>query len=186
MPQALSEVPSWLHSGAEPGQQPVQVIVSQVHSPLTQSTSVAHAEHVAPPRPQEPGLCWSNVSHGPANPATQQPFAHETPSQMHTPPSPHRYPALHEMHTAPPTPQSEFWLPGSQVVPSQHPEVHAVVSQTHCCCGLHSLPSGQAWQLAPPLPQKVLVVPSWQLLLESQQPFGHEVGSQVQTPFAHS
>jgi hypothetical protein len=46
---------------------------------------------------------------------------------------------------------------------------------THC-------PTPQAVQAQPLEPQALLAVPSWQTLLASQQPVGHEVASQTQTP----
>ncbi len=115
---------------------------------------MAHAEHDAPPAPQEPFDSEANGSHAPL--AVQQPFGHDVASQTHWPLTLHSSPGAHAMHTTPPAPHEAFVSPdsASHVPPLQHP-AHDAPPQEHDPF-VHAWPVAQALHAAPPVPHSEL------------------------------
>jgi hypothetical protein len=192
---------SALHRQAPPVQTepvPHDARVPQVHPPETASQPSlilgSQARQAWPPTPQVAATgTWQT-------PAAQHPRGQDCALQTHTPltqtlPAPHATVAPHwhcpvapqlsarvrsqVTHAAPPNPQVAVER-AAQVEPEQHPEGQLVVLQS-----LHTPPAqirpAQFWQALPALPQLVLLVPGKQVVPE-QQPLGHDVRSQVQTP----
>jgi hypothetical protein len=167
------------------------------HAPEDEQLSafvVSHEAHAAPPVPQ---LGNASALH---TAPEQQPVAQDVELQTqapaeHTWPAPHAadaphlqvpavqlsaVPAAHAMHAPPAVPHapSEGVL---HVSPEQQPIVHVEVHPLHAPLSHVSTPE-QLWQADPPLPQAPGLLPSWQTLLVSQQPVGHEVPSQTHVP----
>jgi hypothetical protein len=68
--------------------------------------------------------------------------------------------------------------PGAEHVPTHMPLVHVTVAPVP---GV-----GQTTQVTPLLPQALVVLPAWQELFSSQQPFGQLVDVHLHSPFTHS
>jgi hypothetical protein len=122
----------------------------------------------------------------PQAPAAQLfPAAQGAPAPQRQSPCAEQLSAIARSHTwqaVPATPQVAAAL-GEQVEPEQHP-----LAQPAAVHPLHTPPAQlppllHAWQRAPPLPQLAAVLPARQVRF-SQQPFGHEVPSHTQVPFA--
>jgi hypothetical protein len=123
-----------------------------------------------------------------------------SPLQVHAPPVHPSAVAPHAVHLPPPVPQVDVFS-GSQTLPLQHPEGHDLASQTHppfthSCPGPHAAPAPHEHD--PPAQPSDLVAshaehcppadPHWACVTVVthfpwlQQPEGHDVGSQMQTP----
>jgi hypothetical protein len=151
--------------------------------------AVPHAERVVgttqvPLEEQQPaGHDWA--LHTQAPPEQAVPAGHIAPApQRHSPVAPQLLARAgsHGTHAAPPDPQAVG--PGiAHVDPEQQPPAQLPALQS-----LHAPPAQtrapQPWQAAPPLPQLSWSVPGRQAV-PAQHPWGHDVGSQTQAPFAH-
>lgn len=104
------------------------------------------------------------------------PHLHEPPLQLSAASGLH---ALQELPLVP------HWaaLGGDTQLPAQQPLAQVIESQPWQCWLTQFVPFMHAAHDAPPVPHAVAAVPTWHWLFESQQPFGHEVASQVQLPF---
>jgi hypothetical protein len=131
----------------------------------------------------------------------QQPFGHEVASHTHAPPEqrcppvhrvfpPHVHAPLtqpsarvesHAMQPEPGMPQAVTLGVGLHVGPEQHPPQLVVLQPEHAPPE-QLWPPGHVWHVTPPAPQAFGSFPAWHVLLLSQQPDGHEVESQTQTP----
>ena len=167
-------------------------------SPIAEQLSAlvtSQATHPSPPNPHAPSERALHV--GPE----QHPVAHVAAHPLHVP-EVQLSPPGQLWHAVPPLPQAPMLLPGSQSAPAQHPvgqdtpsqthvpfrqrcpvEQAAPVPQVHAPAVQLSVRSGShAVHVEPATPQAVR--DAGVHVRPSQHPSGHEVASQVQTPFA--
>jgi hypothetical protein len=122
----------------------------------------------------------------PSVPPVQQPSGQETLSQAQPAPVVSQSPFAHAEHIVPAVPQTEGVCDanGTHVLPWQHPFGHDVASHTHWPLPLsQSSPAAHALQATPPLPHDAVDSAAYVSHVSPlQQPFGHEVASQVHVP----
>lgn len=152
---------------------------------------LVHAEHVAPPVPHDVPDCAANGTHAPVAPPLQHPFAQEVASHTHWPLVVlHSSPEPHAAHATPPAPQEPLFslAYGSHVPLLQHP-AQTVPPQVHDPIE-HDSPLAHEPHVAPAVPQEVPLCAAngshEPVGPPAQQPFAHDVESQMHAPALHS